>query len=105
MGKFWSWWTVETNGPARHGLIWRLAPAHTVSTLERVGQGDGDPVAEAGGEVQLGAAARAGGAEAEASPHQGQDQHRSSHHDHTVACYADPVPLSNHSHFALVLIS
>ena len=80
--------------------IWRHAPAHTVSTLERVGQGDADPVAEARGEVQLGAAARAGGAEA--SPHQGQHQHRSSHHGHAVACQADPVPLSSHSHDALI---
>ena len=80
--------------------IWRHAPAHTVSTLERVGQGDGDPVAEAGGEVQLSAAARAGGAEA--GLHHDQDQHRSSHHAHTVACCTDPVPLSSHSHDALI---
>ena len=89
--------------PGDRGKRWQDTP---LLTLQGVGQGEADPVAEAGGEVQLGAAARAGRAEAEASPHQGQDQHHSSHHAHTVvACCTDPVPLSSRSHYALILIS
>ena len=70
--------------PGDQGKKWQDTP---LLTLQGVGQGEADPVAEAGGEVQLGAAARAGRAEAEASPHQRQHQHRSSsRHGHAVAC-------------------